>query len=211
MPTEKLREVSGWYALYTRHQHEKNIAKALTAKGFEVFLPLYASTHQWRGRIKHTSLPFFPCYVFLQAPPDGWLPILTTPGIHTVVGFAGQPAVIPPSEIEAIRRVVESPMKAEPHPFLQCGDRVRLIAGPLEGLEGALIRKNNVWKLLVSVELLQRSVAVEVDAYMVERIGVPKPSSAQALVDSSQSSVVPVEIIRRSPDLRADGDGVQPV
>jgi len=81
--------------------------------------------------------------------------------------------MIPCSEIEAVRRMVGSPLKAEPHPFLKCGDRIRLRGGPLQGLEGILLRKRNVWKLLVSVEMLQRSVAVEVDASMVERVSAP--------------------------------------
>jgi transcription antitermination factor NusG len=88
-----------------------------------------------------------------------------------VVGFGGQPASISRAEIEALRRVVDSSVKAEPHPFLRCGDRVRVTAGPLRGLEGILLRKKNWCRLLLSVEMLQRSVAVEVDAALVERIG----------------------------------------
>ena len=161
----------GWYALYTRHQHEKRVHQILTGKGLEAFLPLYTTAHQWKDRVKRVSLPLFPCYVFLRGPFLQWLPVLTTPGIHSVVGFGGQPASISPSEIEAIRRVVESPIQAEPHPFLRCGDRVRVTAGPLRGLEGILVRKKNWCKLLLSVEMLQRSVAVEVDVAMVQRVG----------------------------------------
>ena len=86
--------------------------------------------------------------------------------------------MIPRPEIEAIRRVVESPLKAEPHPFIKCGDRVRIKAGPLQGLEGVLLRKKNLCKLLLSVEMLERSVAVEVDAFMVERVYASKPRLA---------------------------------
>jgi len=160
-----------WYALYTRHQHEKNVVRALTGKGFEVFLPLYTAIHRWKDRDKRLSVPLFPCYVFLQNPTQRWQSILATPGVHSVVGFAKNPATISVSEIEAIKRVVGSCLKLEPHPFLHCGDRVRLTAGPLEGLEGLLLRKKGTWKLLVSVEMLQRSVAVEVDASMVEPVG----------------------------------------
>jgi transcription antitermination factor NusG len=174
-----------WYALYTRHQHEKHVASALSGKGFEVFLPLYTAVHRWKDRDKQLSLPLFPCYLFLRNPFDRWTPILATPGVHSVVGFAGQPAMIHCSEIEAVRRVVESPMKAEPHPFLKCGDRVRLRAGPLRGLEGILLRKKNLWKLLVSVEMLQRSVAVEVDASIVERVYVSKPRLAPGFLPTS--------------------------
>jgi transcription antitermination factor NusG len=160
----------GWYALYTRHQHEKCVQRILTGKGFEAFLPLYATAHQWKDRIKRVSLPLFPCYVFLRGPFTHWLPVLSTPGVHAVVGYGGEPACISNAEIEAIRTVVESPVKAEPHPFLKCGDRVRVTAGPLRGLEGILLRKKNWCKLLLSVEMLQRSVAVEIDVAMVQRV-----------------------------------------
>ena len=177
-PGEALDLSFFWYAVYTRHQHEKTIARLLEGKGFETFLPLYAAVHRWKNGVKQLSLPLFPCYVFLRGPVNRWLPILTTPGIHTIVGFGGQPAMIPRSEIEAIRRVVESPLKAEPHPFIKCGDRVRIKAGPLQGLEGVLLRKKNLCKLLLSVEMLERSVAVEVDAFMVERVYASKPRLA---------------------------------
>jgi transcription antitermination factor NusG len=165
---------SAWYAVHTRHQHEKNVASVLTNKGFETFLPLYTAVHRWKDRDQKVSLPLFPCYLFLRSPLERWQPILTTPGVHSVLGFGGQRSMIPCSEIAAVQRMVGGPLKAEPHPFLKCGDRVRLTGGPLRGLEGILLRKANVWKLLVSVEMLQRSVAVEVDASMVERVWAPK-------------------------------------
>jgi len=161
----------GWYAVYTRHQHERNVARSLAGKGYEVFLPQYTAVHRWKDRDKRISLPLFPCYLFLQNPSERWQSILATPGVHSIVGFAKKPATISPGEVEAIQRVVGSCLKLEPHPFLRCGDRVRLRAGPLEGLEGLLIRKKSTWKLLVSVEMLQRTVAVEVDASMVEPVG----------------------------------------
>jgi transcription antitermination factor NusG len=178
---------SAWYAVHTRHQHEKNVARVLTNKGFETFLPLYTAIHRWKDRDQKLFLPLFPCYVFLRSPLDRWQPILTTPGVHSVLGFGGRRSMIPCSEIEAVRRMVGSPLKAEPHPFLKCGDRVRLRGGPLRGLEGILLRKTNVWKLLVSIEMLQRSVAVEVDASMVERIWVPQREFAPALLPISAS------------------------
>ena len=171
---------SAWYAVHTRHQHEKNVARVLANKGFEAFLPLYTAVHRWKDRDKQLSLPLFPCYVFLRSPLERWQPVLTTPGVHSVLGFGGQHSMIPSWEIESIRRMVGSPLKAEPHPYLKCGDRVRLRAGALQGLEGILVRKKSVWKLLVSVEMLQRSVAVEVDASMVERVSSPKSEVASA-------------------------------
>jgi len=168
--TSALEIPPDWYALYTRHQHEKNVERSLSGKGFEVFLPLYTAVHRWKDRDKQLSLPLFPCYIFLRNPTERWQSILTTPGVYSLVGFAKRPATISCDEIDAVKRVVGSSLKLEPHPFLHCGDRVRLRAGPLEGLEGLLIRKKSVWKLVVSVEMLQRSVAVEVDATMVERV-----------------------------------------
>jgi len=180
---------SAWYAVHTRHQHEKNVARVLADKGFEAFLPLYTAVHRWKDRDKQLSLPLFPCYVFLRSPLDRWQPILTTPGVHSVLGFGGKRSMIPHTEIEAIRRMVGSPLKAEPHPFLKCGDRVRLRAGALQGLEGILLRKRNVWKLLVSVEMLQRSVAVEVDASMVERVGSKWIESAPGFLPMNAPAV----------------------
>jgi transcription antitermination factor NusG len=159
LDTPSAREIpSDWYALYTRHQHEKNVALSLSDKGFEVFLPLYTAVHRWKDRDKRLSLPLFPCYVFLQNPTERWQSILATPGVYSLVGFAKRRATISSEEIDAVKRVVGSCLKLEPHPFLQCGDRVRLRAGPLESLEGLLVRKKSVWKLAVWVEMLERSV-----------------------------------------------------
>ncbi len=157
-----------WYALYTRHQHEKTVAGFLSNKGFEVFLPLYSVVHQWKDRAKHLSLPLYPCYVFLRGGLDRRLQILTTPGVHGVVGTSDGPSPIPDAEIDAVRQVVESPLRVEPHPFLKCGDRVRVKSGPLQGIEGILARNKNLFRLVLSVELLQKSVAVEVDISVVE-------------------------------------------
>jgi|SRR5579875_459001 len=160
---------SGWHALYTRHHHEKTVALTLKAKGFEVFLPLYSAFSRWKDRTKTVLLPLFPCYVFLQGGLDRRLEVVSTAGIHGFVSFAGAPASIPCNEINAIRRVVEQRIGIEPHPFIKCGDRVRVKAGPLEGIEGILVRKKNLARLILSVEMLGKSAAVEVDASLVER------------------------------------------
>jgi transcription antitermination factor NusG len=165
--------VGSWYALHTRHQHEKAVAQILSNKGFEMFLPLYTVAHRWQDRTKQLLLPLFPCYVFIQVGLDRRLQILTTPGVYTIVGWAGRPAVIPQAEIDAVRRVIESFLRVEPHPFLKCGDWVRVKSGPLQGLEGILIRKKNLFRLVLSIELLGRSAAVEVDVWMVERVAAP--------------------------------------
>lgn len=166
----------GWYAIYTRHQHEKSAADFLARKGFETFLPLYSATHRWKDRNKVVSLPLYPNYVFLHGGVDRRIAILSTPGTVGLVEFAGRACKIPPVEIEVMRRVVESRINVEPHPFLNCGDWVRVKSGALEGIEGILVRKKNQNRLVLSVDLLQKSVAVEVDAFAVERTRRFKPA-----------------------------------
>lgn len=171
-----------WYALYTRYQHEKVVADLLARKGFETFLPLYTAVHRWKDRVKTLTLPLYPSYVFLRGGLEPRLAILTTPGVIGIVGFAGRPGVIPQTEIEAVRRVIDSSLKAEPHPFLKCGERVRVVGGPLGGIEGILVRKKSFYRLVLSVELLQKSIAVEIDAWMIEPVGQPQLGSVPARV-----------------------------
>ena len=121
--------------------------------------------------------PCFPGYVFLRGGLEQQLRILTTPGVLGLVGFAGVPAIIPDAEIEAVRQTLARRVHVEPHPFLKCGDWVRVKDGPLEGIEGILVRNKNQFRLVLSVELVQKSAAVEVDAWMVER--APKPRTAR--------------------------------
>jgi transcription antitermination factor NusG len=153
-----------WWALYTRHQHERTVEEMLSAKGFEVFLPLYESTRRWKDRRKVIALPLFPCYVFVRGGLDRRLQVLTTPGVHMILSRGEHIATIPEDEIEAIRKTIEGPFRVEPHPFLRCGERVRVVRGSLEGVEGVLVRKKNLYRLVLSVEMLAQSVAVEIDA-----------------------------------------------
>jgi len=168
-----------WCALYTRHQHEKTVAEMLSAKGLEVFLPLYDSIRKWRDRKKLLSLPLFPCYVFVRGGITRRLQVVTTPGVHMMICVGDRVAVIPEEEIEAIRRASSGPYRLEPHPFLKCGERVRVKHGSLEGVEGILVRKKNLCRLILSVEMVAQSVAVEVDASAVEP--VTTRSTADAL------------------------------
>jgi len=160
-----------WYAAYTRHQHEKVVANLLVGKGIEVFLPLYPERSRWADRIKVLQKPLFPCYVFLYADLRFRLAILQTPGVHFLVGGNSGPTPIPKEEIEAVQHALESRLLVEPYPFLSVGDWVCVKAGPLAGIEGILVRKKSAQRLILSVEMLQKSVAVELDGYLVERIG----------------------------------------
>jgi transcription antitermination factor NusG len=161
---------SDWWALYTRHQHEKVVADMLMAKGFEVFLPLYESVRRWKDRSKVLSLPLFPCYVFVRGGLNRRLQVVTTPGVHMILNHGENVATIPEDEIQAIRLTVEGHFRVEPYPFLKCGERVRVTRGTLEGVEGVLIRKKNMYRLVLSVEMLAQSVAVEIDAADVEPV-----------------------------------------
>jgi transcription antitermination factor NusG len=158
-----------WNAVYTRHQHEKTVADILSKKGLSVFLPLYQSTRRWKDRTKTLSLPLFPSYVFVRGAVDHHLHVVTTPGVYWMVSAGGQPAVIPDDQIDAVNRMIESSLRVEPHPFLKCGDWVRVKYGPLGGIEGILVRTKGLCRLVISVEMLEKSVAIEVDAAMVER------------------------------------------
>jgi len=171
---------SSWWAVYTRHQHEKAVAEMLSSKGFDVFLPLYDSVRRWKDRKKVLSLPLFPCYVFVQGGMTRKLQVVSTPGIHMILYRGEHVAQIPDTEIQAIRAAVEGHFRIEPHPFLKCGDRVRVIRGSLDGVEGILTRKKNSIRLVLSVEMLAQSVAVEVNVSDVEPINPPRFTPASA-------------------------------
>jgi len=157
-----------WWALYTRHQHEKTVAEMLSFKGIEVLLPLYEAERRWKDRTKVQSLPLFPGYLFVRATHDRKLHVLTTPGVHMILHRGQEIASIPDYEIEAIQEAVSTRSKVEPHPYMKFGTRVRVTCGPLEGVHGILVRKKNVSRLVLSVDMLAQSVSVEVCAADVE-------------------------------------------
>jgi transcription antitermination factor NusG len=184
-----------WWALYTRHQHEKAVAEMLSAKGFEVFLPVYDSIRRWKDRNKKLSLPLFPCYVFVRAGLHCRLQVVTTPGVHMILSRGEQVALIPEEEIQAIRKTLEGRYVVEPHPFLKCGERVRVTRGCLEGVEGILVRKKNLYRLVLSVDMLAQSVAVEIDAADVE----PAEARGAARVLQMGQLAEPTDFVRRYP------------
>jgi transcription antitermination factor NusG len=167
---------ANWYAIFTRYQHEKSVAMALANKNHEVYLPLLQDVRCWRDRRKQLWRPLFPCYVFIRGGMDQQLQVVSTPGIIQIVSWGGRPAIVPRIQLDAVRRLVESGLSVETHPYLQGGDPVRVRTGPLMGLEGILTRRKGMARLVVSMELLGRSASVEMDAFSVERIG-PLPAS----------------------------------
>jgi transcription antitermination factor NusG len=181
----KGEDAASWWAIYTRHQHEKVVAQVLSTKGFQVFLPLYDSVRRWKDRNKTLSLPLFPCYVFVHGGLGRRLQVLTTPGVHTILYNGDKIAMIPNLEIEAIRRAATAPAQVQPYPFLKCGERVRVKRGSLEGVCGILVRKKSLFRLVLSVEMLAQSVAVEIDSADVE------PANGLAGASMRQDAKVP--------------------
>jgi transcription antitermination factor NusG len=182
----------GWYAAYTRHQHEKSAAQLLTRKGFEVLLPLYRSRSRWSDRTQSVLLPLFPNYLFVQCDLDSRVRVLQTAGVCWFVSNAGVPADVSEAEIEMVRRVVEAPVTVQPHSFLDRGDRVRVLRGPLTGLTGILTRVKNQCRVIISLELLRKSAAIEIDLSDLERTGAPSPAQvSQRLQMNSWQSARP--------------------
>lgn len=171
-----------WYALYAKHNHERKVAELLGRKGVEVFLPEYRSVRTWKDRKKTLSMPLFPGYVFLRSALQDKVEILSTPGVFFIVEIAGHACPIPEYEIDAIRTITSGDVPYEPHPFIDTGELVRICSGSLAGLIGIFVKPKNKHRVVVSVELLQKSVSIEVDAGNVERIGrLPNQQKIRAL------------------------------
>jgi transcription antitermination factor NusG len=153
-----------WYAAYTCAKHEKRVAAELGMRDVEHFLPLYSSVRRWKDRRVMLDLPLFPGYVFVRLALCDRLRVVQIPSIVRLVGFNGWPAALPDEEMEILRLGICQGLRAEPHPFMTVGRRVRITGGPFAGLAGVLKRKKSGLRVVVSLELIQRSVAVDVDA-----------------------------------------------
>jgi transcription antitermination factor NusG len=152
-----------WYALYVRQRYEKIVASCLAGKGYEVFVPTHQSRRRWSDRTKLVEAPLFPGYAFCRFDFQERLPILTVPGVSFIVGFGKAPTPVDVKELDAVRLVTESGLQCEPWPFLKAGNLVRIEHGVLEGLEGFVLNVKNSYRLVISVNLLGRSVSVELD------------------------------------------------
>ncbi|SRR5437016_6716879 len=168
-PTELPSEyyVARWYAAYTSANHEKGVAKQLDERSVEHSLLLYESVRRWKDRRVKLQLPLFPGYVFVRLALRDRLQVLQVPGVIRLVGFNGAPTPLPDEEIESLRLALAEGSRAEPHPYLKVGRRVRITRGPLAGREGVLKRWKGDLRVVLSTELIQRSISVEVDASLV--------------------------------------------
>jgi len=159
-----------WYAVYTCAQHEKSVAKQLTARTVECFLPLYERLRRWKDRRVKIQFPLFAGYVFARLSQKDRLRAVQVPGIVRLVGFNGHPAPLPDDEILALRNALSVSLDAEPCPYVQVGRRVRILSGPLTGLEGVLLKKKSGVRFVISLHLIQRSVTVEVQSADLEQV-----------------------------------------
>lgn len=165
-----MSNIEAWYAIRTKSRHEVVASNYLKINGFEEFLPTYSSRRQWSDRVKVIQRPLFTGYLFCRFRAACAREVLSAPGVVDIVGFGGEPHPVPESEIEAVRRLLESGLPASPCPYLREGDRVRLRCGPLKNIEGRLVKIKNRFQFVLSLHLLQRSVSVEVDAEAVEAV-----------------------------------------
>jgi transcription antitermination factor NusG len=156
-----------WYAVRVRSNYERTVSTVLEQKGVEQFVPTYRSRRMWADRVKTLDLPLFPGYVFCRIRLDERNVVVTTDGVVNIVGAGRQPIAVSEAEIEAIRKVVQSGVPAEPCHFLKTGQIVRINHGSLTGVEGILTKVKSSWRLVISVNLLERSVAVEIDSAWV--------------------------------------------
>lgn len=156
-----------WFALTVKYQHEGPVHRVLCSRGIETFLPLFRARRRWSDRVKELEAPLFPGYVFGRFPFRERVRVLNTPGVARIVGFAGRPAPVREQEIENIRISLRSKLPLGPWPFMKPGDRVCVAHGPLRGVEGRLVREKSCARFIVDIELLQRSVAIEIDSDML--------------------------------------------
>jgi len=157
-----------WYAVYTCPRHEKSVALQMERQQVPCFLPLYKSVRRWKDRQKQLELPLFPGYVFVQMALKDRLQVLQTSGVVQLVSVNGKPAILPDSEIDDLRNGLTANVSTQFHPYLSVGRRVRVHSGPLAGLEGILVRRKDKFRLVLSIHLIKRSVALEVSETDVE-------------------------------------------
>ena len=159
-----------WYVAYTRPRHEKHIVHQLQERGLSSFVPLYSSVRYWKDRRKRLELPLFPGYVFVQITLPCRLDLLRLPGVVDLVCFQGRPVPVSSGEIEALRQGLSAATVVHPHPYLQAGRRVRIRGGAWDGVEGIFVRKRGQTRVVLSISLIQRSVAIEIEEADVEPI-----------------------------------------
>jgi transcription antitermination factor NusG len=162
---------SFWHAAYTTARHEKRVAEHLQQRDIEYFLPLYETVRRWNNGRHRVQLPLFPSYVFVRFAMGDKLKVLQVPGLVQLVTFQGAPAALPEAEIEALRSALAAGIPAQPYRYLTVGSKVEICRGPLQGLRGILLRHQGQFRVVLSVEMIMRSIVVEVEASDVIALG----------------------------------------
>jgi transcription antitermination factor NusG len=173
LPPSVLRgEVSNWYAIHTRPRHEKWITQQLQEKKVFTFLPLLQQIHRWSDRQSKVEVPLFSCYAFVRIAQtsEERLKVLRTPGVLGFVGSERRGTPIPDEQVENLRTAIREKIPCALHPFVSAGNRVRIRGGSLDGVEGILVRQGDDQSLVVSVELLRRSISIRIQGYDVELV-----------------------------------------
>jgi transcription antitermination factor NusG len=174
-----------WFAAYTTPRHEKHVGEVLAERNIESFLPLYRTVRQWKKSSPVTlELPLFPCYLFVRINRAARGAVLSLPGVVSIVGSPKEPWPLPQLEVEALRLGARLG-KAEPHPYIRVGERVRIKSGLMAGVEGILVRKKNECRFVLTLEAIMRSVAVEVDASELELVDQPLREISETAEQSS--------------------------
>lgn len=174
LPTSPLEQ--HWYAAYTCANHEKRVAQQLAERQVDHFLPLYRTVRRWKDRRVQLELPLFPGYVLVRLALCVRSRVLQVPSVVRLVGFGGLPAALPDDQVEILRIGLDGQSTAVPHPFLAAGCKARIIRGPLAGFEGLLLHRKGHCRFVLSIELIQRSIVVDVDAVDVVPVACPKPA-----------------------------------
>lgn len=160
-----------WYAVTTQPRHEKAVAEQLEAKSIEHFLPVIPTASRWKDRRVILDRPLFPGYIFTRLELKDRHQVFNIPSVVRMLSFGGAPAIIDDSEIEAVRLCLVYGNQPQPHSFPEAGEFVRVKSGPLQGLEGVVIRQKNQCRIVVSISLIHKSIATEIDAYLLESLG----------------------------------------
>ncbi len=161
---------SAWFALSVRPRHEQTIAEHLRLKGLEPFAPSYREPRRWSDRVRQVEVNLFPGYVFCKLAYENRLEVLNIPSVTSIVGFGRQAAPVPEEEIDTIRTALGSGMPVRPWPYLKAGQKVRIEEGALAGVEGTLAREKDACRVIINIELLQRSIAVEIDRELLRAV-----------------------------------------
>jgi transcription antitermination factor NusG len=189
---ENLNNPNRWFALRVKSRCEKVVATMAAGKGYQEFVPVYVCRRRWSDRVKQVEFPLFPGYVFCRLNPEYRLPLLTIPGVLHFVGIGKTPVALDDAEIESIQAAVQAGLSTEPWPFIEAGQRVRLDEGPLAGMEGIFVGSSKQDRLVVSVTLLKRSVAVTIERHWatpLDSIGRPLPPQLRSFALDSPAGL----------------------